>query len=72
MASRALKIDPKRSAKSEAIEKKGLETPENVDETAIAALAYQIWLDRGCPAGSDQQDWFQAEADLKKLARSRT
>jgi len=30
-------------------------------EEAIAALAYRLWQDRGCPFGSDQQDWFRAE-----------
>jgi hypothetical protein len=37
----------------------------NPDETGIAALAYQLWLDRGCPIGSDQDDWFRAESLLK-------
>ena|SRR5271157_2465465 len=34
-------------------------------ESEIAALAYQLWLDNGCPAGSDQEDWFRAEAILE-------
>ena len=38
---------------------------ETVGEDAITALAYQLWQERGCPVGSDQQDWFQAEQDLK-------
>lgn len=24
-------------------------------------LAYQLWIERGCPIGSDQADWFRAE-----------
>jgi len=32
--------------------------------TDIAALAYQLWLERGGPMGSDQEDWFRAEAML--------
>ncbi|SPF56190.1 hypothetical protein SBA4_80003 [Candidatus Sulfopaludibacter sp. SbA4] len=24
----------------------------------IAALAYQLWNERGCPAGSPDEDWF--------------
>lgn len=35
------------------------------EKTSIAALAYQLWLERGCPIGSDQDDWFRAEAMLK-------
>src|ERR1035438_4879312 len=34
-------------------------------EREIAAVAYQLWLDKDCPAGSDQEDWFRAEAMLK-------
>ena len=34
-------------------------------ESEIATIAYQLWLDKGCPIGSDQEDWFQAEAVLK-------
>jgi len=30
----------------------------------IAALAYQLWNERGCPAGSPDEDWFRAEAEL--------
>jgi len=32
---------------------------------AIEAMAYQLWLLRGCPIGSDQEDWYRAEAELK-------
>jgi len=35
------------------------------DGKLIEALAYQNWLERGCPIGSDQADWFQAEAQLR-------
>ena len=31
----------------------------------IAALAYQLWNDRGCPVGSPDEDWFRAEELLK-------
>lgn len=30
----------------------------------IAALAYQLWHERGCPIGSPDEDWFRAEAEL--------
>ena len=38
-------------------------------ESEIAAAAYQLWLDRGGPVGSDQEDWFRAEAALKNARR---
>jgi hypothetical protein len=31
----------------------------------IEELAYQLWLERGCPIGSDQDDWYRAENMLK-------
>jgi Protein of unknown function (DUF2934) len=34
------------------------------DEEAIARLAYQLWEARGCPAGTAEQDWLEAEAML--------
>lgn len=34
-------------------------------EIEIANLAYQLWLDNGCRAGLDQEDWLLAEAMLK-------
>ena len=36
------------------------------DQTEIAAAAYRFWQDRGCPIGSDQEDWFRAEVVLKE------
>ena len=27
----------------------------------VEQLAYRLWLDRGSPIGSDQEDWFRAE-----------
>jgi hypothetical protein len=32
---------------------------------AIAALAYELWRARGCPEGSPETDWFQAEQNRK-------
>ena len=37
--------------------------PANRDD--IAHLAYKLWQERGCPSGSDQEDWFRAENQLK-------
>jgi hypothetical protein len=30
----------------------------------IAALAYQLWEARGCPEGTPEEDWFNAEKEL--------
>jgi Protein of unknown function (DUF2934) len=62
MASRALIIDPNNvvtgGQNAQAVHSAG------VDESSIAARAYQLWQARGCPTGSDQEDWFQAEEEL--------
>ena len=64
MASRALKIDPKKAITSYP------DVQPNptgaVDESEIAARAYECWQERGCPVGSDQEDWFRAEEELKE------
>ena len=31
----------------------------------IAERAYQIWQAKGCPANTAQQDWAEAESQLK-------
>jgi hypothetical protein len=36
-----------------------------LDRESIAALAYRLWQQRGCPPGSGEQDWLQAEALLR-------
>jgi hypothetical protein len=38
-----------------------VEVPER-DE--VAELAYQLWVKRGCPDGSADEDWLRAEEDL--------
>ena len=30
----------------------------------IEALAYQLWLERGSPDGSSEDDWYRAESEL--------
>jgi hypothetical protein len=36
------------------------------DETEIASLAHRLWLERGCPEGSPEEDWFLAERELRR------
>ena len=38
--------------------------PGPLSRDTIAALAYQKWLQRGCPPGDEQRDWFEAEKEL--------
>jgi hypothetical protein len=62
MSSGTAKMMPERSTVSESAR-----TAATVGPTAgeIAAVAFQLWLNNGCPVGSDQEDWLRAEAMLK-------
>jgi hypothetical protein len=35
----------------------------------IAQRAYEKWLKRGCGHGRDQQDWIEAESELRTEAQ---
>ena len=39
--------------------------PESVNQPEISALAYELWIDRGCPLGSPEVDWLRAEEELR-------
>ena len=62
----AAKMMPVCSTASESVETAATLGPT---ESEIAVAAYQLWLDNGCPVGSDQEDWFRAEAALKRARR---
>jgi hypothetical protein len=38
---------------------------ENQDRQAVAHRAYELYLSRGGKDGSDQSDWYRAEAELR-------
>jgi hypothetical protein len=40
-------------------------SPEPLD-IQIRNLAYQLWLGRGCPVGSPEVDWLEAEEKVKR------
>jgi len=59
-------------SKSAAVQARSVElerqqTTENVSPVAapgyheISEMARQLWIDRGCPEGSPEEDWFRAE-----------
>lgn len=37
----------------------------------IARLAYALWQQRGCPSGSAEFDWFEAEQKLLEAVERR-
>jgi len=38
----------------------------------IAALAKELWQERGCPEGSSQRDWFEAAEQLRSRKSPRS
>ena len=62
MSSDAAKMMPERSDVVESVKTGATISPT---ESEIATVAYQLWLNKECPVGSDQEDWFRAEAMLK-------
>ena len=40
-------------------------THEKLDQALIADRAYQRWVERGCPLGTAEQDWLEAEKELR-------
>ena len=38
--------------------------PDLLARDEIARLAYHLWLERGSPEGSAEQDWYEAEKTL--------
>jgi hypothetical protein len=40
------------------------------ERTSIGELAYRIWQARGCPEGTAEQDWLDAEKQLKFAQRA--
>ena len=53
---------PEMSTVSESVKPAATASPT---ESEIATVAYRLWLERGGPTASDQQDWLRAEAMLK-------
>ena len=44
--------------------------PAPLNEQDVANLAYQRWVERGCPQGCPEEDWFEAEQELQSRRRS--
>ena len=53
------------TTREDAISTPSLETiVERENQQEIAALAYELWQERGCPEGSPEVDWFEAKRIL--------
>ena len=38
------------------------------DHQSVGELAYRLWQARGCPQGTAEEDWLEAERQLADLA----
>jgi hypothetical protein len=65
--------DPTAEAKPSEVAAEAPAVPDGkaASEVQIAILAYEIWISRGRPHGSDQDDWFEAEKRLRTGANGR-
>ncbi len=41
-----------------------------IEQTAIRTRAHELWLERGCPIGSAEEDWLRAESELRAAAKN--
>jgi hypothetical protein len=60
MASQRTEIETKATAISAGGTSRPVKAQES-DSSSIAVLAFNPWLARGCPEGSPEIDWFEAE-----------
>lgn len=42
------------------------DVPEKNTRQETALRAYQLWRERGCPEGSEEEDWFRAEEEMRR------
>jgi Protein of unknown function (DUF2934) len=59
------KADPRPKPDSSAVDIAANSTHED-----IANLAYALWQRRGCPDGSAEEDWLEAEQQLGRHAEA--
>jgi hypothetical protein len=41
-----------------------VETQIAIDVRQVEERAYQSWIERGCPMGSPEEDWYRAEREV--------
>jgi hypothetical protein len=54
-----------RKDRTKAVREISGESAEALNKDAIEKLAYELWINRGCPEGSAEEDWMQAERSLR-------
>ena len=46
--------------------------PEEGIQQELRLRAHQLWIARGCPLGSPEEDWLRAERELRREAEATT
>jgi Protein of unknown function (DUF2934) len=59
-------VNEERTALTEQAQVSGNEGVETSMQENIARLAYSLWQQRGCPTGSAEIDWIEAEQQINK------
>ncbi len=63
-------VDQKHYPEQNEVEIEPSEADSLPSHDQIAVKAFELWQARGCPDGSAEQDWLQAEAELQEEAAS--
>ena len=48
----------------------GASSLTRVNECDVAELAYKRWVERGCPQGCPEEDWYEAERESRSRGAS--
>lgn len=61
-------VVPARDLQREDVQPQSAESRSSEDnqQESIANLAHALWQQRGCPIGSPEQDWIEAEQQLRR------
>ena len=63
-------VDESHYPEQHEVEINGSEADALPGHDRIAERAFELWQARGCPDGSAEQDWLQAEAELHAASAS--
>jgi hypothetical protein len=56
-------------ARLHSIEQQTTQSESQIQHQDIEKLAYALWQHRGCPEGSPEQDWVEAELKVRLVGQ---
>ena len=63
-------VDQEHYPEQHEVESAGSQSDWLPNHDQVAERAFRLWHARGCPEGSAEQDWLQAETELQSEAAS--